>query len=866
MDRERWQKVKHILEDAIELPTEARNEFVANACGSDAELESEVVSLLNESTAAEALETHAVEHVAPPEDKLLNTQIGNYRLDKLIGSGGMGRVYLAKRADGAFEQKVALKLIRRGLYSDEILRRFVTERQILASLEHPNIAHLIDGGTTPDGLPFLVMEYVEGSPITEFADANDLDLNARLDLFREVCAAVSFAHQKLVIHRDLKPANILITRDGKAKLLDFGIAKLVKTDGVETRTRTFAFTPDYASPEQIRGENLSTATDVYSLGVILYELLTGSLPFKFEDKNIGEIVATATNTVPAAPSLSAQRSTINDQRSLKGDLDNIVLKALQKEPERRYTSVEQFSEDIARHLKGLPVFARPDTWKYRAEKFAGRNKLFVGATALAFAILVAGIATTAYQARIANIERAKAEARFNDVRTLANSFMFEINEEIMRSPVKARELLVARALEYLDKLAAESAGNIELKSELASAYEQIGEVQSELFRPFAGKTSEAVLSQQKALKLRHEIYAENPSAEHATSVSASYQKVGNVLLTSGKIGEARDNYRQSVELLKPLVAAEPAKTDTRRQLARSYAALGQSIVRSGSLGEALANYQASLEIFQELSVESPDDNRAIRSVGIVLSYIGFVKMEMGQLNEALADYKQWLAIEKQLVINESNNIDFRHDLSSAHTWHGVVLSELGKIPEAQDDFREAIKIQNAIFAADRESVGAAYSLADCHLELGKAMARNKLADIAIENLTIALNSYRSIFAKDSENLMMKHRIANAQRFLGDAYVQKNDLARASENYEQAHAVFVEITNFDPLNLDWQQDLAMTYTRRGEITAAKKDTAAARSNFQNALPIFEKLASTVPDNATRRSELDHIKRVLFELDT
>lgn len=540
MDRERWQQVKHILEDAIEVPTEDRSEFVANACGDDPELRTEVNSLLSESIAAEALESNALEHLEPTEDKLINTQIGKYRLIELIGTGGMGRVYLAERADGAFEQKVALKLIRRGLDSKEIQRRFVTERQILASLEHPNIAHLIDGGTTNDGLPFLVMEYVEGTPLISYADANSLDLEPRLDLFREVCSAVSFAHQKLVIHRDLKPQNVLITNNGKAKLLDFGIAKLVKTEGTETRTQTFAFTPDYASPEQIRGENLSTATDIYSLGVILYELLTGSRPFRFEDKNIGEIIATSSNTTPAAPSIANQRSKVKDLRSLNADLDNIVLKALQKEPERRYASVEQFSDDISRYLKGQPVSARSDTWSYRAEKFARRNPWFVGTIILAFLFLIGGIATTAYQARKANIEREKAEARFNDVRTLANSFMFEINEEITRSPIKARELLVERALQYLDKLAAESDGDLDLKSELAAAYEKIGDVQSDIFRPFTGKTSDALLSHQKALTLRQEVFAANRSVENSMNVALSHQNIGNAQLTSGrlKIGRA----------------------------------------------------------------------------------------------------------------------------------------------------------------------------------------------------------------------------------------------------------------------------------------------------------------------------------------
>ena len=309
MNPERWQQLKIILEKALETAPDARGQYLLEVCGSDAELRRDVEELLVfEESESNLLEKSAFsilteDSPAKPRKTLIGAQIGRYRIIDELGAGGMGAVYLAERADGSFHQRVALKLIRRAIVSDFILRRFVNERQILASLDHPNIAHLIDGGTTEDDLPYFVMEYVRGENIIEFAKNRNLSLEERLDLFRKVCAAVSFAHQNLVIHRDLKPSNILVTKDGTPKLLDFGIAKLLKTEtDNETATQHFVFTPEYASPEQIRGENLTTATDIYSLGVILYELLTDSRPFAFDGKNLAEVIQTVTRAAPARPS------------------------------------------------------------------------------------------------------------------------------------------------------------------------------------------------------------------------------------------------------------------------------------------------------------------------------------------------------------------------------------------------------------------------------------------------------------------------------------------------------------------------------------------------------------------------------------
>jgi serine/threonine protein kinase len=422
MTPDQWRQIEVIFHAAVDRAPDERAAFLDHAGAGDPELRQEVESLLAQeglgtrlaaavSDAAKSLAT------ATSEDRV-GQRIGPYRVTGIVGQGGMGAVYQAVRDDDQYRKQVAIKLVKRGLDTEFILSRFRHERQILASLEHPHIARLLDGGTTDDGLPYLVMEYIEGRPITDYGSANKLSLTERLKLFRLVCSAVQYAHQNLVVHRDLKPSNILVTPDGTPKLLDFGIAKLLNPDtspeGMsQTQTALMMLTPDYASPEQVRGEPVTTATDVYSLGVVLYELLTGQRPHHFKSYSPVEIERVITQSEPERPSVavsgireqgSGVRDTTDDgrrtrdrlARQLRGDLDNIVLMALRKEPERRYSSVEQLSEDIRRHLDGRPVIARKDTVGYRAGKFIQRHKLGLAAVALVILSLVGGIVVSTY--------------------------------------------------------------------------------------------------------------------------------------------------------------------------------------------------------------------------------------------------------------------------------------------------------------------------------------------------------------------------------------------------------------------------------------------------------------------------------------
>ena len=448
MIREHWGAVKEKLQAALDLEPEKRRAYLDEAAGSDLELRRELESLLvaHEKAGTDFLNTPPPPTIAitePPQNSepFIGRRIGPYQIVNQIGTGGMGEVYRAFRID-EYEKEVAIKVVRAGQESGFSVSRFKNERQILAKLEHPNVARLVDGGTTDDGLPYFVMELIEGRPIDEYCESHKLPIEERLKLFLQVCSAVQYAHQHLIIHRDIKPSNILVTSEGTPKLLDFGIAKILGTEATAalfepTLTIFRAFTPEYASPEQIKGDPITTASDVYSLGVVLYELLTGCHPYRKPNSKAQEIFHAVCEVEAEKPSTAVKKKSVSvsdgEPRSLalsdarhssteklskrlRGDIDNIVLMALRKEPQRRYTSVEQFSEDIRRHLENLPVLARKDTVTYRTSKFVNRHKAgVVTAILLALTLLVA-LVITLREARVARQQAAVARAQESQCR------------------------------------------------------------------------------------------------------------------------------------------------------------------------------------------------------------------------------------------------------------------------------------------------------------------------------------------------------------------------------------------------------------------------------------------------------------------
>jgi serine/threonine protein kinase len=531
---ENWQRVGDILLAALELEDrDARERLVREQSAGDSALYKEVMSLLAADTSITPVDSFRLsEHVAnpsladeaPTRHNWIGERLGAYQITERIADGGMGSVYKAIRADDAYQTVVAIKLMRDDLGATpaaRVLSRFRAERQMLASLNHPNITRLIDAGSTNEGRPYFVMEYVDGEPIDHYCETHGLTIADRLQKFRDVCSAVHFAHQRLIVHRDLKPNNILIDKSGVVKLLDFGIARLCDPSDARlldrvaeaandaganqsAATTMLALTPSYASPEQVKNEAITTASDVYSLGVVLYRMLTNRSPYKATPKQSLELAREIVETDPERPSTAITRPDVTQQRDtpiandkvvsgkrvdiarlrkeLQGDLDNIVLMALRKEPGQRYASVEQLSQDVQRHLDGQPVLAHADSLAYRAKKFAQRNRWSVGFASLAATGLVAGIIATTYQAKLAREAQAQAEAQksraekhFASVRKIASGLIFEVNRDIADLPGAApvQKKLIANALTYLNELQKEADNDPELLYEISGGYRRL---------------------------------------------------------------------------------------------------------------------------------------------------------------------------------------------------------------------------------------------------------------------------------------------------------------------------------------------------------------------------------------------------------
>jgi eukaryotic-like serine/threonine-protein kinase len=659
------------------------------------------------------------------------TRIGPYRILRELGHGGMGAVYLAERDDEHYRQQVAIKLIKPGLGGDVIRRRFRNEMQILADLSHPNIARLLDGGETVDGVPFLVMEYVEGQPIDDFCDEKQLSIEERLQLFSTVCAAVQYAHQHLVIHRDIKPGNILVTGEGLPKLVDFGIAKLLDQDRSDATATAMPFmTPDYASPEQVRGVAVSTATDIYSLGVVLYELLTGHRPYRLKSGVAHEVAKAICDDEPRRPSTT--------QKRLHADLDNIVLMAMRKEAERRYATAEQFAEDIRRHLSGLPVRARPATFSYRTGKFIRRHKFGVAAAALITLTLLIGIIATVWQARVARAERARAERRFEEVRQLANSFVFEVHDAVVNLPgsTPARSLIVQRGLKYLDSLAQDAADDRGLQRELAVAYEKLGAVQYTPSVAHLGDLDGALESHRKAAVLREALVTADPAnADYRRELLDSYWYIATLLGRHGDMAQELEIIRRQLPEREQLASAEKEAFVDRYNLAATYVYIGSLLMRMDDANGAVENQQKALQIKEGLAALDPDHARSSRALSISYEYLGLAHDSAGNTKRALELHQRGLQLRESLVAADPLNTDLRLMLVESYRYVGDMHFKLGDVKLAEDYFTKEFSLVKQMVAADP---------ADAQLLSNEAVALMKVGDVdaAKGHTARALTNYR----------------------------------------------------------------------------------------------------------------------------
>jgi len=867
MTPQEWREVKAVLQTALELGWQERLNFLDSACAGRDSMRSEVESLLQSHECGETFLEQPVAidaadflvGISPTGE--IGRRLGPYELLEQIGEGGMGAVYRAVRADGMYNKQVAIKVIRGGLSTDFFISRFKNERQILARLEHPNIARLLDGGITDEGLPYLVLEFVSGMPIDQYCVRRNLSIAERLKLFRVACSAVQYAHRNLVVHRDLKPGNILVTEDGIPKLLDFGIAKILDPGQEEPeRDRTLTvmrvMTPDFASPEQVRGEAITTSSDVYSLGVILYLILTGRRPYHISSTAPLEIIQSVCEKDPGKPSTaiarapepaktaksgsgeSAPRQTNTTleqnklRRALAGDLDNIILKAMRKETDRRYATVEQMSEDLRRHLEDLPVIARKDTPGYLASKFIARHKAGVAAGLAVGLTLIAALMITVHEARV-------AQRRFNDVRTLANSLIFDVHDSIKDLPgsTPARKLIVDRALQYFNSLAQESDNDLALQRELATAYERVGLVQGHYLQNSLGDTQGSLISYQKALAIRERVGAKSREPNDRLALAGARRLVANQQWALGHYAEARDNVVAAVTIAEALRTVYPTDPNVLKELRSDYKVAGQiqgadyaggignpaeveedlrkalatdealltitpddlevqyayaidlndrgvSLTYHGKdLNAALACFKKELEIDEKLRERSADPRYA-RGTAVAYSHVGQGYDRLGDTKQSLKNFSQGLEVSKELALIDSQNALFQLGLAIAYANTANESSKMGRYDQNLGYIQKSDQIMRVLVASAPDNKRQRGILAAILLTNGITLGNLGKLDAALKNLEEAREAFESLRKSDSTDHEIPMRAVTCTEKMAEAASHSGSSKLAAEYFRE----------------------------------------------------------------------------------
>jgi serine/threonine protein kinase/tetratricopeptide (TPR) repeat protein len=881
----RWDEIKDKLDAVLELDPAQRAAYLDEVSAADPELRQELDSLIASHEKADTDFLNilplqpALSHTASNDrDPMIGRRLGAYEIVEQIGAGGMGEVYRAFRADDQYRKQVAIKLVRAGQDSGFVIRRFKNERQILASLDHSNIAHLLDGGTTEEGVPYFVMELIEGQPIDEYGDRQKLPTSERLKLFLQVCAAVQYAHQHLIIHRDLKPGNILVTSEGVPKLLDFGIAKILDTEAIDgdiKRTLTLfrVLTPGYASPEQVKGEPVTTASDVYSLGVVLYELLTGHSPYPVSARTPNDIADAVCEYEPEKPSTVIRRTEVRGaeasspelapntvsmvrdgspeklSKRLRGDLDNIVLMALRKEPQRRYASVEQFAEDIRRHLENIPVIARKDTLGYRSSKFISRHKTGVAVAVVVSLALLVGMAVTLREAHI-------AQRRFNDVRQLANSLMFEVHDAIQDLPgsTPARKLLVDRALQYLDKLAQESSGDPSLQRELAVAYEKVGRVQGNSARASLGDSDSALKSYRKALAIREALVSSRAATtDDRVALARSCSILGRFLLALGDPSASLDLTRRAVGILETLQQTEPSNPKVLTQLQNSYDSLGDVLSSNGvsgglgRLAEAAEIHRKAVDLGRARTRLFRQDPSVQQSLGVALVKVGDDLKKIGQRKEALDYYFQCRDIFAKLTADNPGNATQRRFLAGCYSAIGDTQAWDGDLKGSLESYQKILAIVQPLASADPRNQQAQEDMVSAYTGLGYAQGGLGLLRDAKANLAAARDLARKASESDPKFVDSRHFWAYSEVYLGYVEERSGASAEALTSYQTALSIWQPLAAAARNDVDTQLRTASTQNKIGDMLAKSGHFTDALAAYHQALNGAEGLAKANPPN-------------------
>jgi eukaryotic-like serine/threonine-protein kinase len=859
---EQWEQVEAAFHELGLAPAEARAAKLVSIA--DDEVRRELTSRLERSSSSDAI-TAVIGSAATAVAAATSQQrrIGPYRIGKRLGQGGQGAIFEGVRDDGNFQQRVAIKIVKWELDTDEARARFRLERQILAGLEHPNIARLLDGGQIEDGAPYFVMEYIEGLPLTEAT--RDWPRKRKLEIFMEVSAAVAYAHRNLIVHRDLKPANILVTAEGTPKLLDFGIAKLIQPDVTRSLTGV-SLTPDYASPEQVSGLPISTASDIYSLGVVLYQLLTDRKPYKLDTMSLVEMDRVICREPPVPPGLG-------------DELDYILLTALRKEPERRYSTVEQFVDDIQRYLDHRPVSAQPDTLWYRTRKYARRHWLVLTAAGAVALAVVGGTAATLRQAGI-------AEQRFNQVRELAHRFIFDFNDQVRPLPgsTGAREMIVKTALDYLDNLSRGAHGDPGLEWEIAKAYEKVAEIQGSTTQPSLGHTGEATQLYKKSAAMQEQLAARGYfDAAKRDSLSDTYAKLSGIYRVTGPPSEAVKTAELSVAharmgsehaqagalsalALAKNYAGEPAAALEAEKQAREImsreagresdwgaAHIGLAAINLGTgiAAARLARYEEAADyVRQAIAIReqglAEQKAMATNTRELVLSYYALAdilggrdRFSLGRTEESVIWYRKALALAERLTSSDTKNANSRMDLALAQGKLGDAL-EPSAPAESLRLYEEALAVAEAQLpeGAFRDKIrSAAYrSMAGPLAKLGRMEdARAKLAAaMLIDEAAFEKQPKSGPNVSDiGEDWLVRGEIERGQNasVALDAYRKALELATRTTELtpRDFSAAFLEVRTLEEM-------IALLKTKPGsELTGLRQSLVALWTHWDQTLP-------------------------------
>ncbi|MDZ7657898.1 serine/threonine-protein kinase [Fodinibius sp.] len=822
MEQHQWKKVNKIVDTALELDEQERATYIEESCKNDEKLKRHVTKLLaaiKQSETEDFLATPDTyfENIAgeispanaPDASSMVGQQVGNYSLHELIGHGGMGSVFKGKRADEAYEKEVAIKILRRGMDTPSNIARFKRERNILANLEHPNVARLLDGGLTKEGLPYLVMEYVDGTPLLEHCNQNNLTLKERLELFEQVCFAVQHAHKNAIIHRDLKPSNILVTKDGKVKVLDFGIAKLIKMDGSEgitfqTRTGSRMLTWGYAAPEQVTGETVTTATDSYVLGILLYELLTGVHPYKIDDKSFIELEKQIREQQSESPSTQfselsvSKKNTIAKERktttnklssALKGDLDAIIMKALRKESDKRYSSAEQLLEDLNRRKTNLPILAREDTFRYNASKFIKRHRTNLSAAA-GFLLLLIGF-TIFYTWQITQERnRAQLEAqKAKEVSTFLTDMFRASNPNYNPQDTVTAATFLKRGQERIDQLEGQPEVQAQLLEVMGRAYTEIG--QFDKANPLL----------QKSLQLRK-------THQGTTSIAYSQSLDAFVVFQrlKGNFAEAESLTRESISIIRN------NHPNNKKLLSNGLNELGLMLDQRGKYEKADSVYKTVLQIQQQLYESSHP------KLAHTLNNRAGVLRKQGQYEKAENLYRRSLTIwkEKNGDIHPSTAMGY-HDLA-------LVLNQQGKLEEADSLYHKGLKIDKQLYDPPNRNIAQSYN------NIGIFYGKQGQYQEAKPYLTKALAMRRKLFTESHPKL------AEILNNLGRLHIELG-------NYGKAHPYLQEALKIDRKNFGQKHpyvagdlaNLARIEKENGSLNMAEKHLQKSLSIFRATLP-------------------------------